>query len=110
MLAINFEPLQLVLRCTRDYKDEEPLFINQRGVLTVPSVNRLVKSWCKTINLRGNYGSHTLRKTWGYHQRVTYSVGLPELMEAFNHSSQRQTHSYLCVQPEEIRSIYNNEL
>ncbi len=76
----------------------------------MPSVNRLVKSWCRAINLKGNYGSHTLRKTWGYHQRVTFGVGLPELMVCFNHSTQRQTLEYLCVQPEEIRSVYANEL
>jgi integrase len=87
------------------------LFRSQRGpVLTVSSVNRLVKEWCHAINLKGNYGSHTLRKTWGYHQRVTFGRGLPELMVCFNHSTQRQTLEYLCIQPEEIRSVYENQL
>ena len=40
-------------------------------MLTEPTVNQKVKSWCRTINLKGNFGSHSLRKTWGYHQRVT---------------------------------------
>ncbi len=44
-----------------------PIFYSQRGnVLTVPSVTRLVKGWCQSVGLKGNYGSHTLRKTWGY--------------------------------------------
>ena len=98
------------LLASREYKDEEPLFVGQRGPLTVPSVNRLVKSWCKAINLRGNYGSHTLRKTFGFHQRVNFGVSLPELMVIFNHSSQQETLNYLCVQAEEVRSIYQNEL
>ena len=98
------------LSASREYKDEEPLFVGQRGPLTVPSVNRLVKSWCKAINLRGNYGSHTLRKTFGFHQRVNFGVSLPELMVIFNHSSQQETLNYLCVQAEEVRSIYQNEL
>ena len=94
-----------------DSKGSDYLFKSQRAdVLTVQSVHRLVKSWCKAINLKGNYGSHTLRKTWGYHQRVTFGVGLPELMVAFNHSSQRQTLDYLCVQPDELKSLYENEL
>ncbi len=93
------------------YDDEDYLFQSQRSeVLTVPSVHRLVKSWCKTINLKGNYGSHTMRKTWGYHQRVTFGVDLPRLMVCFNHSTQRQTLDYLCVQPEEIKDVYENEL
>ncbi len=95
---------------SRDYKDEEPLFVGQRGCLTVPSVNRLVKQWCRSINLKGNYGSHTLRKTFGYHQRVTFGVGLPELVDIFNHSSQKETMNYLCVQPEEVKNVYMNEL
>jgi len=99
------------LLASRTYNDEDYLFQSQRGVaLTVPSVNRLVKGWTKAINLKGNYGSHTLRKTWGYHQRVTYGVGLPELMVCFNHSTQKQTLDYLCVQPEEIKNVYANQL
>ena len=74
------------------------------------TINALVKKWCRAIHLKGNYGSHTLRKTWGYHQRVTFNVGIPELMVCFNHSTQKQTLDYLCVQPEEIRSVYANEI
>ncbi len=93
------------------YHDRDYLFKSRKGaVLTVPSVHRLVKGWCHDIKLKGNYGSHSLRKTWGYHQRVTFGVGLPELMVAFNHSTQRQTLDYLCVQPDEIKCIYENEL
>ncbi len=95
---------------SHDYQDDDPLFLGQRGLLTVPSVNRLVKTWCKAINLKGNYGSHSLRKTFGFHQRVTFNVGVPELMVAFNHSSQRETLEYLCIQPDEVKSIYMNEL
>jgi integrase len=95
---------------SKDYKDSDYLFTSQRGVLTVPSVNRLVKNLCESFNLKGTYGSHTLRKTFGYHQRVGHGVGLPELMTVFNHSIQRQTLTYLCVQPDEVRNIYLNEL
>jgi integrase len=98
------------LLASREYADEDYLFLGQRGPLTVPTLSRMVKEWCKSINLKGNYGSHTLRKTWGYHQRLTYGIGLPELMVCFNHSSQRQTLDYLCVQPDEVRDIYLNEL
>lgn len=98
------------LLASKQYADEDALFKGQRGTLTVSSVNRLVKSWCRAINLKGNYGSHTLRKTFGYHQRVTFGVGLPELMVAFNHSSQKQTLDYLCVQADEVRDLYLNEI
>lgn len=89
-----------------EYQETDCLFKSQRGVLTVPSVNRLVKSWCKEINLPGNYGSHTLRKTFGYMQRTQRNTGIPELMVIFNHSTQKQTLDYLCIQPEEIKDAY----
>jgi integrase len=99
------------LLASQAYQDGDFLFRSQRGkVLTVPSLHRLVKGWCRDINLKGNFGSHTLRKTWGYNQRVTFGIGLPELMVFFNHSTQRQTLDYLCIQPEEVRSVYANEL
>jgi integrase len=98
------------LIASRDYQYDDYLFLGQRGRLTVPSVNRLVKSWCAAINLKGNFGAHTLRKTFGYIQRVVFGTGLPELMVCFNHSTQRQTLEYLCIQPEEIKNVYANEL
>ena len=96
----------------KGYKRSDYLFMGQRGhmALSVPSLSRLVKSWCAAINLKGNYASHSLRKTWGYQQRVKFGVGLPELMVCFNHSSQKQTLDYLCIQSEEIRDIYSNEI
>ena len=89
-----------------EYQKGDCLFKGQRGVLTVPSVNRLVKSWCNEINLQGNYGSHTLRKTFGYMQRTQLNTGISELMVMFNHSTQKQTLDYLCIQPEEIKDAY----
>jgi integrase len=99
------------LLASKPYEDSDYLFQSQRAeVLTVPSVHRLVASWCKAINLKGNYGSHTLRKTWGYHQRVSFRTDLPILMECFNHTTQKQTLDYLCIQAEEIKNVYENEL
>jgi integrase len=112
MVTLNKACIQAIQRllASRPYDDADSLFLGQRGPLTVPSVHRLVKGWCRDINLKGNYGSHSLRKTWGYHQRVTFGTDIPRLMVCFNHSSQRQTLGYLCIQPEEIRDVYENEL
>ena len=91
---------------------DDYLFMSQRGSghLTVSSIHRLVKSWCRSINLRGNYGSHTLRKTWGYHQHSTFGVSLSRLVECFGHSSAKITLSYLGITPEDIKNVYANEI
>jgi integrase len=91
--------------------DDDPLFKSRKGgKLKVQSIHRLVKGWCREINLKGNYGSHTLRKTFGYHQRVTFGKSLPELCHLFDHSTQQITLNYLCIQADEIKAIYMNEL
>ena len=76
------------LLSSRVYNDEDKLFQGQRGPITVSYLNRLVKSWAKALNLRGNYGSHTLRKTFGYIKHTEQGATLPELMVCFNHNTQ----------------------
>jgi integrase len=93
-------------------KDGDPLFKSRKkgGRLTVQSIHRLVKGWCRAINLNGNFGSHTLRKTFGYHRRVTFGRELSEVRKMFGHQSKRITMEYLCLQPEEDKAIIMDEL
>ena len=93
-----------------DYKDTDQLLKGRRGDIKTTTIIYLIKQWTSAINLSGNYGSHSLRKTWGYHQRKRFGVDIPTLMVMFNHSSQKQTLDYLCIQPQEIQDVYMNEL
>ena len=93
--------------------DEDYLFKSAKGnnrPLTVPTVNNLVKSWCWAINLQGNYGAHTLRKTFGYIQRTVYGVGFEVLAKRFNHSNPRITMRYLGITDSEVNGILLNEI
>lgn len=74
--------------------------------ITVPYLNNLVKDWCRKANCKGNFGSHSLRKTWGYMQRTKQDTPVPLLMQAFGHATQQQTLDYLCIQDKEIDAIY----
>ncbi len=99
------------LLSSRQYQSDDFLFYSQRAnALSVESVNHLVKQWCKDVGLNGNYGSHSLRKTWGYHQRTQKNAPVPLLMEAFGHSTQKQTLDYLGIQSHEIQELYTLEL
>jgi integrase len=89
--------------------DDADLFTGLRGCLTVPTVNRLVKTWCASVGLKGNYGSHSMRKTWGYWQRQNGSDIL-NLVEAFGHATQRQTMAFVGLQPVDVMKLYDLNL
>jgi integrase len=111
-----FEAIAGLLASLPVVNDSDYLFQSRKkksasgGMLTVSYLNSLVKSWCKEINLRGNYGAHTLRKTFGYVHRTVFGTDIPTLMEMFNHSTQRQTLTYLGIQPREINDAYLKEI
>lgn len=107
-----YEALRDWLAVHPDPMPDRPLFRSQKGgALSVSTVTNLVKEWCANVGLHGQYGSHTLRKTWGFHRlrgetNVPAHMVLPMLMVAFGHSSQQQTLDYLCIQSEEIAGLY----
>lgn len=106
------EAVQGLLRTMLDAGDGEFLFQSRKGrqALCVSYLNSLVKAWCREINLKGNYGSHTLRKTFGYIHRTVFNTDVPTLMQMFNHSTQKQTLAYLGIQPSEIKEAYLREI
>ena len=100
------------LRSHPDPQDNAPLFLSQKGgALTVSTMTNMVKGWCEAIEIKGNFGSHTLRKTWGYQQlrqnrTIKPHMVMPLLMEAYGHTSQKQTLDYLCIQSDEITGLF----
>lgn len=94
--------------------DEDYVFKSKKGEnrpITIQAVNNYIKSWARTINLRGNYGAHTLRKTWGYVQRTKFGVGFELICKRFNHSSPAVTMRYLGIEDKEVNGILmNNEI
>ncbi|MPN12256.1 Tyrosine recombinase XerD [bioreactor metagenome] len=54
-----------------------------------------------------NFGTHSLRKTWGYwtYQLSKYNVGL--IMDTFNHSSQSITLRYIGVNQDQKDELYS---
>lgn len=96
-----------VLLDNSESDNNQPLFIGQRGRCTVSWFRKMIKEWCK--DLKGNYGCHSLRKTFGYQKRMM-GYSLETLMLTFNHSNPRQTLDYLCIQAEEIKELYMDEI
>ena len=96
-----------------NHYDDDYLFQSRRGhqkPLTIMTVNRMIKEWCKTINLEGNYGAHSLRKTFGYIQRTKFGVGFELICKRFNHSSPSVTMRYLGIEDKEVLEILTHEI
>jgi integrase len=92
--------------------DDNFLFASRKGNghLQSQAVSKLVKKWTKSINLKGNFGAHSLRKTWGYIQRTVHGVGFEIICKRYNHSSPAVTMRYLGIQDKEVHSTLMNEI
>lgn len=104
----SYEAIQAYLKVRRETGANAPLFLSRIGknrAITVSYLNNLMKCWCKKVGIRENIGSHSLRKTWGYQQRMK-GTGVPVLMVAMNHSTQFQTLSYLGIEDEELMDAF----
>ena len=65
---------------------------------------KFIVSICRQVGLRGNYGTHSLRKTWGYHARMQ-GVDLALIMHKLNHSSIAHTKRYLGITDDELQAV-----
>jgi integrase len=82
---------------------------NSSRPLTRRSVERILKEAAGALNLNMRVATHTLRKTFGYHQmRVSNndSRKLHLLQLIFGHSSPEQTLCYIGITGEEIAEAY----
>lgn len=65
---------------------------------------RLIADICKDAGLRGNFGTHSLRKTWGYQARMS-GVDIGLIMKTLNHSNMEETKRYLGITDDELAEI-----
>ena len=85
----------------------EWLFSNAEGCAPISRVQawRVLSRAAALAGLKG-IGTHSLRKTWGYHARKN-GVSIALIMEALNHSSEGVTLRYLGFTGEEVRAAYD---
>lgn len=101
--------LKAVLKTREDADPNDYLFVGhkRKTKLDVCTLGRLVKKWCADVGLtEAGYSAHSLRKTFGYHNRVNGDVPIEVLQEIYGHSSARVTLTYIAIQPDEIRNVY----
>lgn len=66
----------------------------------------LLSRICEEVGLKGNFGNHTLRKTWGYQARQN-AIPLEIIQHKLNHSSLAVTQRYLGITADEIEAACN---
>lgn len=92
-----------------DYDMDSYLFSSRKGneALTVGSAHKLIKTLMRDLKIKGNYGTHSLRKTFGYH---SYNNGIPleTLQKVFGHSTQAMTLKYIGITKEVIKNVYHS--
>lgn len=92
---------------TRTTKENEPLFLSRKnkGFLLRQQAYKIINDVAKSIGIKDKIGTHTLRKTFGYH---AYNNGydLSLIQKLFNHSSPSITLRYIGITQEELDDVY----
>lgn len=82
------------------------------GSIHVDTFRKVLKDAAKVCGLKQNIGTHTLRKTWGWHQYKyncqKANLDISMLQRAFGHSSPEVTLRYLGITDEEDKALYHD--
>ena len=104
--------------CLEEYLDAYPLvaensenyiFFSSKGDDYSRPIKRgqawkLITAICREVGLSGDFGTHSLRKTWGYHARLS-GVDLALIMHKLNHESIAYTRRYLGITDDELQAV-----
>ncbi|MCE5220245.1 MAG: tyrosine-type recombinase/integrase [Clostridium sp.] len=68
---------------------------------------RILRNACKDAEININLGTHTLRKTFGYHFYMEYK-DLKYLQKLFNHTSINMTMNYIGIEEKDKKIKYSS--
>mgnify|MGYP003394043975 FL=1 len=94
------------------------IFLSRKGInmpITRQQAYRIINNAAESLGIverndqgnliHGEIGTHTLRKTFGYHS-FQNGTSLELLMDLFNHSSKTQTLRYIGITEEQKKDVY----
>ena len=111
---------QTVKKAITDYIEEYPiqdmndyLFKSREGdgCITAKSLWRIIVNTANDANIEGNFGTHSLRKTFGYwawHNAEDKNKALVILQKIFNHSDTATTAKYIGITNDEMSDVFNS--
>lgn len=68
---------------------------------------QMINKYCRDAGIKENVGTHTLRKTFGYHQYKN-GTDIAMLQKMLNHSSPKITLRYIGIEREEMNERYKS--
>ena len=87
---------------------EQPLFYTQKHCrLDRAQAYRILNKAAQVVGVKERIGTHTLRKTFGYHHYKKYN-DIVLLQKIFNHSSPSVTLRYIGIEQDTIDESYMN--
>lgn len=102
--------LRELLKSLDAYTMEDYIFTSREGEnrpLTRQQSLNILKAAAMAVGIKENVGTHTLRKTWGYHAwQKGFNPAL--IMETLNHSNLSMTKRYLGIRQDEINDLYES--
>ena len=105
---INAKLKPMLEKFTNGRDADEPLFMTKfKNRLGRVTAYYIIRQACKKANLEEKFGTHSLRKTFGYHHYKKYK-DVAMLQKIFNHSSPLVTLTYIGIVQEEIDASYVN--
>lgn len=102
--------LQELLESLDTYDMDDYVFMSREGdnkPITRQQALNILKEAAEAVGIKENVGTHTLRKTWGYHAwKSGFNPAL--IMETLNHSNLSITKRYLGIRQDEINDLYDS--
>lgn len=88
------------------------VFASRKGdYVNVKSAGKILKTAAKAVGIKYNVGTHSMRKTFGYHQLKAHNndaMFVCQLQEMFGHSSPQITLRYCGLETEKLQQYYND--
>ena len=105
---LNDKIKKLIQEYTNGKNPNEPLFKTiYENRMERTYAYRIVNRACKKIGIQERIGTHTMRKTFGYHHYHKFRY-VALLQKIFNHYSPSVTLRYIVIDQEEINNSYLN--
>ena len=107
-IPINSKLKPIIKEFIKGKKLSEPLFKSKNNNrLDRTNAYRIIKKECSKFVEETRIGTHTLRKTFGYHHYKKFN-DIALLQKIFNHSSPQITLRYIGIEQADIEESYLN--